>query len=147
MTDVRGQISHANSTVLSSDIRHLSSLYTLGRLSPSRSLHNGFRRGFVVHAVARPGNRYDRAARRSFAIGKVEAGAGALEQRLGDEDAKPEAAGVALAAGAAGTTAGGEVGFSDPRNDAGTETGAVVADDHGDALLIPFRGDLDLAAG
>src|SRR5262245_2632573 len=102
--------------ILFSVIRHPSSLYTLDWLSASRSLDNGFRCSFVVHPAPRPGNRDDRATRRRFAIGKVEAGAGPLQKRLGDEYAEAQAAGFAFAPRAPCATAGGEVRFPDPRD-------------------------------
>src|ERR671937_523659 len=91
-------------------------------------------------AAAEPVHADDGPAVRKRAVLKVERRARALQQCLGDEEAQPQAARLAVTALAA--TAG-DVGLADPVHDLRGKARTVIGDGDGDVLAAQGGGDLD----
>src|SRR5262249_33654858 len=101
-------------------------------------------RGCAFEGAAAPVHANDRPPVRERAVLEVERRARALQQGLGDEEAEPQAARLALAALPA--TAG-DVGLADPGDDLGGKARTVIGDGDGDVLTAPGGGDLDPLVG
>src|SRR5215472_14742746 len=97
-------------------------------------------RGRACEVAAAPVHADDGPAVRERAVLKVERRARALQQCLGDEEAKPQAARLAVAAPAATV---GDIGLADPVHDLRGKARTVIGDGDGDILTVPGGGDLD----
>src|SRR5829696_8434155 len=102
--------------------------------------------GAALEGGARPDDANDRAAGPGRGVGEEELGAGALDQRLGDEQAEAEAAGL-LVARALPRAAGRDIGLAGPQQHLGGKSRPVVADLEPDLVGRPARLDLDRAGG
>src|SRR6516165_6895716 len=90
------------------------------------------------------GRACDGPAVRERAVLKVERRARALQQGLGDEEAQPQAARLAVAALSATV---GDIGLADPVHDLRGKARTVIGDGDGDILTAPGGGDLDPLVG
>ena len=97
----------------------------------------------VSKRLARPHDLHHGAVVGELAVGEGDFGAGPLQQRAGDEDAKPEPGMLALV----GARPPRQIGLADPLQHVGRDAGAVVGDHDLDGLAVPPRVDLDRVAG
>src|SRR5262245_31230843 len=93
----------------------------------------------------------DRPTVRKRPVLEIEPRPGAFQQRLGDEEAEPEAARfmpgrIALGALALAPAAG-DIGLADPLHDLRSKAGTVVGNGDGNLLPAPGGGDLDPLVG
>src|SRR5262245_2977067 len=101
-------------------------------------------RGRAFEVAAAPVHADDGPAVRERAVLKVERRARALQQGFGDEEAKPQAARLAVAALAATV---GDVGLADPVHDLRGKARTVIGDRDGDVLAVPGGGDIEPLVG
>src|SRR5262249_43070439 len=101
-------------------------------------------RGRAFEVAATPMHADDRPPVRKRAVLEVEPRARALEQGLGDEEAEPQAARLALAALPA--TAG-DIGLADAVHDLRGKARTLMGDGDGDVLTAPGGGALDPLGG
>src|SRR6516165_1589993 len=107
---------------------------------------NGSRRegGRAFELAAAPVHADDRPAVRKRPVLKVERGARALQQGLGDEEPEPQTARLALAARPATV---GDIGLADAVHDLRRKAWTVIGDGDGDVLTAPGGGDFDSLVG
>src|SRR5204862_3086567 len=101
-------------------------------------------RSRTLVTLAAPAHAHTRAVLRRGTIGEGERRAAALEQRLGNEDAEPEAADLALAARR--MAAARQIRLPDAIENLGGKTRPVVRDRDRDLAVAPVRRDLDPGA-
>src|SRR3569833_1342154 len=101
----------------------------MAKSSPRKAGHS-----FEIAPV--PAQFDDGAVLRRQLIGENNAGAGALEQRLGNEKSKAEAGRLVVIAVRL-AAARGDIGLADPRQDVGRKAGAVIGDGAFDGGVVP----------
>src|SRR5579863_3529450 len=100
----------------------------------------------LLEGRAAPGDCRNRADARLRAIHDLGFRAGSLQQSLGDEQPKSEAA-AGSAALIAFFAARRDIGLAEPRQDVRRDAWAIVGDDNLDRLFAPRRADADLLLG